>query len=274
MKYIDTAYKLLYPYSRRVKVTASCRDADAIPKVEQAGEVIDGLQIMHNGIRIVPEQYGGAWMMDLIRNLRGHHEPQEEKAFYEMLPYFPPGAVMIELGSFWAYYSLWFYRCIEEARVHLIEPNPEKLATGLRNFEINELPPPVATKAAIGATNDEAAGVLCLDEYIRTHALDHVDLVHSDIQGAELKMLKGCASAIEDGRISCFFISTHRGKHARCLAFLRERNYRIVVEHTLREGYAWEGLIVALSEDADGPASVEISRRKVNVLARFLGGGR
>ena len=67
---------------RRATMTISCRDAEAIPKVPNAGavEVLDGtpVQIMHNGLKVLYGGYHGDWMANIIHGLRGHHEPQEE----------------------------------------------------------------------------------------------------------------------------------------------------------------------------------------------------
>ena len=42
-------------------------------------------QLMHNGIKIIQDCYYGSWITTLIEILKGHHEPQEEKVFYEIL---------------------------------------------------------------------------------------------------------------------------------------------------------------------------------------------
>jgi len=93
-------------------MTVSCRDCDAIPKVDRAGEVFEyrgeTVQLMHNGVKVVAGGYHGDWMSQIINRLRGHHEPQEELIFHEIMKYIPASATMIELGGFWSYYSLWF----------------------------------------------------------------------------------------------------------------------------------------------------------------------
>ena len=48
----------------------------------------------------------------LLEN-KGVHEPQEEKAFLEVLNYVEKGSTMIELGSYWGFYSLWFNKKIK-----------------------------------------------------------------------------------------------------------------------------------------------------------------
>lgn len=65
---------------RRIRITIGCTDCDSIPKVPQAGAVFDGpagrYQLMHNGIKVVADGSYGRWMTELIRLLRGHHEPE------------------------------------------------------------------------------------------------------------------------------------------------------------------------------------------------------
>ena len=74
---------------RRVKMTVSCADSSAIPKVAHGGQMgVDNFgpyQIMHNGIRITKDCYYGPWMTKIIEILRGHHDPQEEWAFFKIL---------------------------------------------------------------------------------------------------------------------------------------------------------------------------------------------
>ena len=66
----------------RVLATVSCQDSDDIPKVPGAGQCRDHdgtrVQVMHNGVLVEQGGYHGAWMSEIIRALRGHHEPQEE----------------------------------------------------------------------------------------------------------------------------------------------------------------------------------------------------
>jgi len=97
----------------RISMAARCKDSDDIPKVLGAGLVsLDDqgrrIQTMHNGLKILADGYHGAWMTELIRRCRGHHEPQEERAFYEVVRRLPADAKMMELGGFWTYYTNWF----------------------------------------------------------------------------------------------------------------------------------------------------------------------
>ena len=109
---------------RRIAVVASCRDANYIPQVPLAGSVEEGAdgitwQIMHNGIKVLAYAYYDRSNTEIVKRLWGHHEPQEEKVFHEVLKQIRPGGVMIELGAYWGYYSLWFHKDIVRATNYL-----------------------------------------------------------------------------------------------------------------------------------------------------------
>ncbi len=48
-------------------------------------------------------------MAEIIRCLRGHHEPQEEAVFHQIVERLkhesPAAPAIVELGSFWSYYA-------------------------------------------------------------------------------------------------------------------------------------------------------------------------
>lgn len=153
-QYITNPDKRNTVYFPRVCRTICSSDADYIPKVENAGQIIkykgQHVQVMHNGVMVHQNSYGedpkrvdislfGTWTSDIISILKGHHEPQEEKAFYEILKDIPKGGVMLELGCWWAYYSMWFNKQIPEAKNYMIEPNQVNLEFGKANFALNEM---------------------------------------------------------------------------------------------------------------------------------------
>ena len=120
---------------KRVEEAVSCPDSAYIPKVPDAGRVrVDDKgnrhQLMHNGVVVSADGYYGEFNTRIVELLKGHHEPQEEKAFYEVLKAIPPRSTMIELGSYWAYYSLWFHKAVEGARNFMIEPAKAPLECG------------------------------------------------------------------------------------------------------------------------------------------------
>ena len=263
---------------RRIRITTTCSDASYIPKVSGAGETLQSegseYQLMHNGVKIIRGCYHGEWMTELIRKLRGHHEPQEERVFYEVLKTIPSGATMIELGSFWSYYSMWFHEVVHNAVNYMIEPNPEKLEIGKRNFEINKMRG-TFTGAFVSRESKESSlfrdwdgqeynkPQVCIDDYIAQNGTPFVHILHSDIQGTEYNMLLGCKKSIGDKRIGYFFISTHgKSQHKKCLKFFNEHQFNIVAFHSEAESFSEDGLIVARASYFAGIGVVKISKRK------------
>ena len=126
----------------RANMTIACKDSDYIPKVKDAGKFKRSsntdVQIMHNGLMVKRGGYYGSWMERIIEELKGHHEPQEEKVFFEILKRLKPGSNMIELGSFWSYYSLWFNSAIQDATNICCEPDPNNIKVGKVNAKLNK----------------------------------------------------------------------------------------------------------------------------------------
>jgi hypothetical protein len=128
---------------QRIEMTSRCRDMDGIRRVRRAGQVQtlgDGtrVQIMHNGLRVRADGYQDEWMTRLIELCRGCHEPQEERVFCEVMARLPTEATMIELGGYWAFYSLWFLSGGERRRSIVVEPNPKHLAVGKANASLTD----------------------------------------------------------------------------------------------------------------------------------------
>ncbi len=264
------ANRSLWDAYARIILTVSCNDADDIPKCSDAGKVFDKeevipYQLMHNGIKVIKDGYCAAWMTDLIYGLKGHHEPQEEKVFYEVLKYIPKKAVMIELGSYWGYYSLWFAKEITEAKNYLIEPDPERLDLGRKNFALNNFSASFfhgyLGTCGPDAGNYQTARQILIDSFLEENNIDHVNILHSDIQGSEYEMLESAIHSIELGKIDYFFISTHSEKiHSDCINFLRTRRYEIIAEHSPQASYSVDGLVVARRDALSHPQKVEISK--------------
>ena len=260
----------------RVRLAVECRDCDDIPKVQDAGCVRaspDGdYQVMHNGLRIFCDTHYGPYNVDVIRQLTGHHEPQEEAVFHRVLERLPGDAVMLELGSFWAYYSLWFLKRVPRGRAFLVEPVPAALDAGRRNFALNGM----TGRFVHAAVGDRVApvsrvtlwegmevdvGCTTVDDLVRRFELPRIDLLHVDIQGHEVSMLRGAAGALGRRAIGWIFISTHgENIHQRCLQLLRRAGYGIAVEHTPGESHSVDGLIVANRDPQT--ARFRVSRRR------------
>jgi len=261
---------------QRIEMTTSCRDTDDIPKVKNAGSIerVKGVevQVLHNGIVVEKDGYVGPWMTKIIHELKGHHEPQEEVAFYEVLKRLHEGSTMIELGSYWAYYSLWFNKSIKDARNICCEPDPKNRKLGERNAALNGVHGVEFISAAAGsrhgekvkisldsdATQEVEVQVASIDGLVAEKKLKKIDILHLDVQGVELDVLEGARESIEDGRIRFIFVSTHHyifsksaKTHIDCLNFIKSLGGHIISSHTVPESFSGDGLIVASFSDED-----------------------
>jgi hypothetical protein len=256
--------------TKRALLTISGDDADYIPKVRGAGEIFKNAetvpyQLMHNGVKVILNSYYDVqWLTDVIYALKGHHEPQEEKCFYEILKHMPENATMIELGSYWAYYSLWFATEIKGAKNYLIEPDPKRLEIGRKNFELNNKTG-FFCRGFVGVvmdTDPDIAGTeyISIDDFIEKEKISHVDILHADIQGAEYEMLTSAVNHLD--QIDYFIISTHNHEqhHLPCLDFLKTKGFVILAEHTASESCSGDGLIVAKRKSVEGPEHISIRK--------------
>lgn len=253
---------------RRALATVSGDDADYIPKVVGAGEIFDdgiaSYQLMHNGVKIILNcYYDVQWLTDVMYGLKGHHEPQEEKCFYEVLKYMPEDATMIELGSYWAYYSLWFASQIKNAKNYLIEPDHRRLEIGRKNFELNNKKG-IFRRGFVGKMKDDEPDItgaewISVDDFIESEGIKHVNILHADIQGAETEMLETTVKHLD--KIDYFFISTHSDRnHLPCLQFFKAHHFIILAEHSDAQSCSGDGLIVAKRKGVAGPDRIAIRK--------------
>lgn len=254
----------------RTLMTINCTDSDPIPKVLDAGQIKETsegpVQIMHNGLQVVAGGYHGSWMAHIIRSLRGHHEPQEELLFNSLLRFSRHDSLIVELGAFWAYYTLWYLKEIPGARAICIEPDPANLAVGMRNAALNNLSNRILFKnawvggashekhtAAIESTNDSITLPRVNMDGVLSLANGHViEILHMDVQGAELPFLESMQKAVTDDLVRFLVVSTHHSSisgskttHSDCVDTIRRIGGTILEEHDVQESFSGDGLIVA-----------------------------
>lgn len=208
-----------------------------------AGTVKEGLVTLHNGHRVPIDgdgAYYGSFSRILVYNC-GVHEPLEEFAFQSLLPYMPTQPVMLELGSYWAHYSMWMAQFRPGSLLHLVEPDAANLAAGQANF-LRHGYQGSFTKAFVGKGDG-----LQVDDYMTACGLGRLTLLHSDIQGHELDMLAGAATALDEHRIDWLFVSTHsQHLHQAVIAKLQAFDYRIEVSSDFEtHTTSFDGFIMA-----------------------------
>jgi hypothetical protein len=182
-----------------------------------------------------------------------------------VLKYIPKGAVMIELGSYWGYYSLWFSTKVPDATNWLIEPDPANMKVGMKNFSLNEKTAHFINGYIPMCANDvqtfKQAKKIYIDTFLKNHNIEHVAILHSDIQGAEVKMLESCKKSLRNQKIDYLFVSTHtQGIHASCKKIIVESGYLIISEHDMNESCSVDGLIVARRRNIEGPNSIPVRK--------------
>jgi FkbM family methyltransferase len=267
----------------RVDMTISCRDTDYIPKVKKAGDYdnVGGqkVQIMHNGLIVKRGGYYGEWMERIIKELKGHHEPQEEKVFYEIIQRIDPNSAMIELGSFWAYYSLWFNKAIKGAINFGCEPDPNNIEIGKINAKLNNANITFINTAA-GKDDGEIIDfpmesnpgeikkvpIMSVDKLVEKYKLRQLGILHMDVQGAELTAIEGAIKTIKQDKLRFLIVSTHHFSiskdpltHFKCLELIKALGGKIITSHTVLESYSGDGLIAASFDKKDKDFTVDIS---------------
>ena len=256
-------------WQSRLQDVIMCPDNKLIVRHQYAGKVRNGKQFMHNGIITTLGGYYGEAIVKMLHQNRGVHEPQEEYAFKLVLNEMPEGATMLELGSYWAFYSIWFNKRVKGARNFMVEPELFNLKYGINNFRLNKVQG-TFTNAFAGSESGKLDGkpVICVDDYLTAQHIDFLDILHSDIQGFEYDMLLGASKAIKEKKIGYAFISTHGNKvHYQCLDFLIANDFTIICQADEKDTYSADGIIVARSNHIVGIEKIDISLKSKESVA-------
>jgi hypothetical protein len=229
-----------------------------IPRCENAGTVQDGHIIMHNGLKVTQDYYGE--FINILLLNKGVHEPQEERIFMEVLKYIPPGATMIEIGAYWAFYSMWFQQQIPNAKNFMIEPDVKNANCGINNFKLNNM----GGKFFLCGIGPHEEGGLDFIKFLVDNRIDYVDLLHMDIQGAELYLLITAQEIFAKKKVGYLFVSTHsQDIHTECIRFLIDHDYLILASADFdNETFCYDGIIVARDSAKQGLDPIRLDIRK------------
>jgi hypothetical protein len=217
-----------------------------IEKVPEAGYVDgNGCVILHNGNR-VPIEGPLAYYRDfsdiLVIN-RGVHEPLEEFCFQQLIRKLDSAVpTMLELGCYWAHYSMWFLKAFPHAACFMVEPDPDNIKCGKNNFEINHFTGEFI-QSFVGDSGFK------VDSFVSEKGLSSIDLLHSDIQGFEVEMLKGASDLLKRKAAKYAFVSTHSQElHRSVVESLSSFGYRIEVSADVdHETTSSDGFVLASS---------------------------
>jgi len=197
-----------------------------IEKHPLAGTLIGNEVILHCGTHVPvsgPYSYYGDFSRILLLN-RGVHEPLEEFVFQSLIQRLPAAPRMLELGAYWAHYSMWLKTKRTAAAVTMVEADGVGLETGRTNFRLNDMEG-TFIHAFVGIGGFE------IDRYFENTGAGTLDILHADIQGHEVQMLQGARRALHERRIDYIFVSTHSQKlHAEVKELIRSLGYRVEVQ--------------------------------------------
>jgi hypothetical protein len=253
-------------WDERIADVLSCPDNARLPRVPEAGDIVDGYQLMHNGIKVVVDGYYGDGITRLLTANRGCHEPQEEIIFAAIIATMPPGAVMVEAGAYWGFYSIWFSRVVQGSKLFLVEPIPENLVVGQRNFLANGCDGDF-TLAYMGRSpgmRSDGTPIVSIQSFLAAKGLPRLNMLHADIQGCELEMLEGAKQPLGAHLIDYVFISTHSNQlNEQCADFLDARGYRLLVSVSPKESHSVDGVLVACSPVVTTP-EIPVPSKKPN----------
>ena len=210
----------------------------------------DGYVCLHNGNKVPltgENSYYGDFSKVLLLN-SGVHEPLEEFCFQETLKKIKDQKpMMIELGSNWAHYSMWFLKKFPKADCFMVEPDKKLLNVGYSNFQTNNFLNGQFILAKVA--NDGFK----LDSFTNEKKIKKVSILHSDIQGWELEMLDGAKKFFTQKIANYVFLSTHSQKiHEEAKRKLESFGYIIEVssnfdDHTT----SYDGFILATASPAE-----------------------
>lgn len=128
---------------------------------------------------------------------------------------------MIELGSNQAYYSCLFRGIIDgvgnniKCKNVLLEPTPNHMERGINHFKLNGFNG-LYERGGIGhywcfntRWHDKTIPTYTIDELMEKYDISDLDVLHSDIDGNEIRLLETATSAFKDKKINYIFLLTH-----------------------------------------------------------------
>ncbi len=240
-------------WEHRIRIAVQSEYNSFIPRVANAGNIYKGFQTMHNGLQVSTGEYYGLPIAKMLYMNKGVHEPEEEKMFLEVLSKMPANPLMIEIGAFWAFYSMWFLSTTSNGKVYMIEPEKKNFAVGERNFKRNNLHASFDNYfVGRSSSNDGKVPMICLDDYVAQKGISHINIAHADIQGFESEMLEGAVKCLGSRMIDYFFVSTHTNElHYDCINSLNKFGYKIVFDIDLTKAASFDGFILAISPEVN-----------------------
>jgi FkbM family methyltransferase len=164
---------------------------------------------------------------------------------------------------------MWYLKSVPFSKAYCLEPSLYNLERGMGNMQLNNLEAEFI-QASIGRARANHQPFRIGDKetiYIPQHtvqsAMDHfklpeLEMLHMDIDGGELAVLRSCEHLFKANKIRFLVVSTHHKDisksattHADCLGCIMDSGAYIIAEHLPEESFGGDGLIVASTRQED-----------------------
>lgn len=183
----------------------------------------------------------------------------EPEASYVVSKIIKTGDVVVDVGANFGWYTTLFAIIVgEEGAVYAFEPVPQTFERLLDNLALNGLEQRVvANRGAVGdvagtvdlhvfndlsfacasiSTLDQTeyetfpASMITLEDYLSERNVKRVDFIKCDVEGAELKVLKGCTELLSSEEAPIILIELNDNTSA-ALGFSKEDLFHYLQEH-------------------------------------------
>ena len=192
------------------------------------------------------------------------HEPSEEFIFYDIIEKIKnKNPLMIELGSYWSYYSMSFLQKNCNGKCFLIESEVNALNLGIEHFNINNLKNGTFIHGFVSNSG------IKLDEFVISNNISKIDILLADIQGYEYEMLRDSTNILKNKLVDYIFVSTHSQQlHKDCINFLIDNNYKILASSDFEnETFCYDGIIVSCSNNIDTEPYLLYNRNETAIVS-------
>lgn len=258
-----SAYNRAFIFANRIKSLPVYNKLDFHPL---AGKIIKNRQYFFDGSVTVYPHTDDEFIHQLFELTKGAPEPEEIFLFLQILRKLPNNAVIMELGSGQGYFSIISAKQLAKAKLFLVEANPHFVSISKVNMRLNRLiSRSKVIHAAVTNRNNQyvylqesgygssikdkgeyKVSTITVDKLIEKLNLSKVDLIHMDVQGAEVNILKGMMKSLDRKCVNYIFIATHKSfRHNLCLNYLTNFEYKILYSRDPSKSTSFDGILIA-----------------------------
>lgn len=182
----------------------------------------------------------------------GYHEPE---IFHFLDTFLQDGMVFFDIGANIGIYSLYASKRIGSGRVHCFEPFDETFSKLQVNISLNGINNAALNRVAVGDTvgrinlvvdedssknfvtevEDSASifsPIISLNQYADSNSIEHIDYLKIDVEGYELKVIRGASNLIARQAISVIQLELYEDFQKRAGGSVKE-----VVDILTASGY-------------------------------------